>query len=74
MGSNYFVQVVGKKRWYFMKPLYSWMMYPIRNGALAMMTSQKTQAEYHPYMPLQYVDLLPGDMLYNPDWYGVYFH
>ena len=33
-GNNWFIQVVGKKRWYFMDPKYSSQMSPLRGGRL----------------------------------------
>jgi ribosomal protein L16 Arg81 hydroxylase len=33
-----------------------------------MMTGTPKMSELTPYLPVQYADLNPGDMLYNPDW------
>ncbi len=46
---------------------YSAYMYPLRGGKVHMMTSNHMGA-LHDYLPLRYVDLQPGDLLYNPDW------
>jgi hypothetical protein len=65
--NNWFAQVIGRKRWYFMDGKYSKLMKPVRNGEYSMQQS-KLHGEYEPRMPLQYADLQPGDVLYNPDW------
>ena len=33
-----------------------------------MMTGTPKMSEKTPYLPVEYADLNPGDMLYNPDW------
>ena len=33
-----------------------------------MQTGTPKMSEYVSHLPLEYADLLPGDMLYNPDW------
>lgn len=33
-----------------------------------MMTGSREMSQKTDYLPLQYADLNPGDMLYNPDW------
>jgi len=40
-GNNWFVQVIGKKRWYFMDQKYSKYMYPLRGGKVNMMTGNR---------------------------------
>lgn len=67
-GNNYFVQVAGRKRWYFMDPEYSAVMSPLRGGMVNMMTGNREMASLHPHIPLRYADINAGDMLYNPDW------
>jgi len=67
-GNNYFIQVIGKKKWYFMDPEYSALMSPLRGGMVNMNTGNKYMSELHPHIPLRYVDLEAGDLLYNPDW------
>lgn len=68
IGNNYFIQAVGRKRWYFLDPKYSRFLHPLRGGIMNMWTSNPTIHESHDHLPLQFVDLEPGDMLYNPDW------
>jgi len=67
-GNNYFIQVAGRKRWYFMDPEYSAYMSPLRGGVVNMMTGNRKMAELHPHIPLRYADIEAGDLLYNPDW------
>lgn len=69
MGNNWFVQVIGKKRWYFLNPKYSSLFHPLRVGPVAMQVGIKNFDKYHENLPLEYVDLESGDLLYNPDWY-----
>jgi len=33
-----------------------------------MMTGTPKMSEKTPFLPVEYADLNPGDMLYNPDW------
>lgn len=68
MGNNWFIQVAGRKRWWFMDQKYSAYMHPLRGGTVNMQAGNKNMAAYMDSMPLRYVDLRPGDMLYNPDW------
>lgn len=67
-GNNYFIQVVGEKRWYFLDPKYSVYMYPLRGGLVNMMTGNKNMVKLQKYLPIKYGDIKAGDMLYNPDW------
>eukprot|EP00595_Chromulina_sp_UTEXLB2642_P000239 CAMPEP_0196762986 /NCGR_PEP_ID=MMETSP1095-20130614/3169_1 /TAXON_ID=96789 ORGANISM="Chromulina nebulosa, Strain UTEXLB2642" /NCGR_SAMPLE_ID=MMETSP1095 /ASSEMBLY_ACC=CAM_ASM_000446 /LENGTH=219 /DNA_ID=CAMNT_0042115205 /DNA_START=428 /DNA_END=1087 /DNA_ORIENTATION=+ len=67
-GNNWFVQVAGRKRWYFMDTQYSALMYPLRGGKVNMMTGNAAMGKLHDHLPLRYVDLEAGDLLYNPDW------
>ena len=67
-GNNWFVQVFGTKRWYFMDPKYSKVMHPLRGGKVNMMTGNKEMLKYHGNIPLRYADIMAGDLLYNPDW------
>lgn len=67
-GNNWFIQAIGRKRWYFLDPKYSAYMHPLRGGKVNMMTGTPKMSEKTPYLPVEYADLNPGDMLYNPDW------
>lgn len=67
-GNNYFIQVAGKKRWYFLDHEHSAYMYPLRGGKVNMMTGNAEMSKIHDHLPLRYVDLEAGDLLYNPDW------
>jgi hypothetical protein len=66
-GNNWFVQVMGMKRWYFLDPHYSKWTKPIGHGISAMQSSNVKLADHHDRLPLQYADLRAGDLLYNPD-------
>lgn len=76
MGSNYFVQIAGRKRWYYMDPKYSYLFKPLRNGNAAFMLNTElmpfmkeenpNHKEFNSHFPFRYTDLSPGDMLYNP--------
>lgn len=70
MGGNFFIQIVGRKRWYFMDPKFSALFKPLRIGTVAFMINEDYSPWYllHPHLPLRYVDLQPGDMIYNPDY------
>jgi len=70
-GNNWFVQVAGSKRWYFLDQKHSAYMKPMRGGVNSMWTGSKDIGEMQKFLPLKYVDLHAGDMLYNPDfeWY-----
>lgn len=68
IGANYFVQVVGRKRWYFMDPKYSPYLSYVRGGIVHLVASGPSIHEHHDNLPLRYVDLEPGDLLYNPAW------
>jgi hypothetical protein len=67
-GNNWFIQVVGKKRWYFMDPVHSAYMSPLRGGKVNMMTGNRNMVDIHANIPLRYADIQAGDLLYNPDW------
>lgn len=67
-GNNYFIQVAGMKRWYFMDPEYSAVMSPLRGGMVNMMTGNREMSKLHDHIPLRYADIRAGDLLYNPDW------
>lgn len=66
--NNFFVQVAGGKRWYLISPEMSSFLYPVRNGVNSFMTGTKRMVELLNHIPSSYVDLGPGDMLYNPYW------
>jgi hypothetical protein len=67
-GNNWFAQVTGTKRWYFMDPKYSALMFPLRGGKANMMTGSREMSSFHDNLPLRYADVQAGDLLYNPDW------
>ncbi|CAM9515068.1 unnamed protein product, partial [Ectocarpus fasciculatus] len=68
VGNNWFAQVVGKKRWYFIDPVHSSLLSPLRGGKVNMQTSNRNMADLHPHIPMRYADVGAGDLLYNPDW------
>jgi len=67
-GNNWFIQVVGRKRWYFMDPKYSAYMFPLRGGKVNMMTGDRNMGELQKHLHIRHADLEAGDLLYNPDW------
>jgi hypothetical protein len=68
IGNNWFAQVAGTKRWFFMDPKYSSKMSPGRGGKVNMQTTVHNMAELQKHIPLRYADIRTGDLLYNPDW------
>lgn len=67
-GNNWFIQIYGKKRWYFVDQEYSAYMQPQRGGLNNVWTSAGLKmAELQKYLPVKFVDIGPGDLLYNPD-------
>lgn len=68
VGNNWFAQVVGKKRWYFIDPVHSALLSPLRGGKVNMMTGNRNMADLHGHIPMRYADVEAGDLLYNPDW------
>lgn len=66
-GNNYFIQAVGKKRWKFIPQIYSSYMQAGRIGKAGMSAPMKLDA-LEKHLPVRYVDMNPGDMIYNPDW------
>eukprot|EP00968_Pinguiococcus_pyrenoidosus_P028804 scaffold8110_cov267-Pinguiococcus_pyrenoidosus.AAC.2 len=73
LGNNWFVQVVGRKRWYFLDPQYSPYMGPAIGGQNNFQTMLHDLSHVAPHLPIKYVDLEPGDAIYNPDmqWHRV---
>jgi hypothetical protein len=67
-GNNWFAQVTGTKRWYFMDPKYSAMMSPLRGGKVNMQTGNRDMASIIKHVPTRFSDVIAGDLLYNPDW------
>jgi len=70
--SNWFIQVIGTKRWYFLNPRYSSLMSPLRSThviGVLISESRKKILNRFKYLPLSYVDVNEGDMLYVPSWY-----
>lgn len=68
VGNNWFVQVVGKKRWYFIDSVHSALLSPLRGGKVNMQTGNRNMADLHGHIPMRYADVEAGDLLYNPDW------
>ena len=69
-GNNWFIQVIGKKRWYVMAPQHSALMRPIKRTSRLIRPSYPDQIEkYEERFPVLYGDLEAGDMIFNPEWY-----
>lgn len=68
-GTNWFVQVHGSKRWHFLAPRDSPLLLPQRESINSIATSNMYKMEdLHYRLPIRYVELQAGDVLYNPDW------
>lgn len=67
-GNNWFIQVHGHKRWLFVDPVYSAWMHPQRDGIHTMATSSDKMIEMEKYIPVKWVDMEAGDVIYNPAW------
>ena len=77
-GSNLFFQIRGQKKWTFVHPDYSWLMYPMLDRVsffcASFIKNNYDQAYLEQYAPLQkycpkYEAVLdPGDILLNPPW------
>lgn len=69
-GTNWFAQVKGRKRWYVMDPIHSNLMMPFFETTTVFRTSDMSRMnELHDRLPLYWVDLNEGDLLFNPDWW-----
>lgn len=69
-GNNWFIQVVGMKRWYLVEPKNSALMLPTkRTGRLVITSDIDYMTELHDRLPVLYGDVGPGDMIFNPEWY-----
>jgi len=66
--NNWFIQVVGRKRWEFIMPEYSAYAWPLKGGLLNFWTGNKHMDEMSRHVPTEFVDLEPGDVLLNPPW------
>jgi hypothetical protein len=67
-GNNWFIQVAGRKRWEFIMPKHSASLWPLKGGLYNFWNGQKDMAGASPHIPREYVDLGPGDMIFNPPW------
>jgi hypothetical protein len=69
---NLFYQIEGSKRWTLVDPAFSYLTYPVLNpidGFTALCWMDEADAERCPlyrFCPRYEVDLLPGDLLFNP--------
>ena len=69
-GTNWFAQVVGRKKWFLMDPKDSNLMQPFLETTTVFRTTDMAKMnDLHNRLPLYYVDLEPGDLLYNADWW-----
>ena len=69
IGNNYFVKVIGRKRWFFINPNFTKHLNPGRIGQVSFLVRRKNMHLISQHLPLEYTDLEAGDMLYNPDFY-----
>lgn len=63
---NWFVQVVGSKRWFFIDQKYSSWMKPSRVG-IGSFGAQHDLVDKAKYLPVKEITVTAGDLLYNPD-------
>lgn len=68
VGNNWFIQVVGSKKWFFVDQEYSAFLHPVRGGLFNMVTSSVNMSQYMKYIPVKTTTIHAGDFLYNPDW------
>lgn len=69
-GNNWFVQVVGKKRWFVMDPKHSALMLPKKSTSRLIITSDIERIDSIEHrMPVLYGDVEEGDVLFNPEWW-----
>ena len=74
---NFFMMIEGEKKWTFVDPELTWMMYPsIRVGAVAFSSlvffpdqSDPSVYRLYKYCPRYSVHLKPGDVLFDPPWW-----
>lgn len=74
---NFFFMVEGRKKWTFVDPEYTWMLYPSMTAAAlayASLVSFPDQADLSHYRLYKYcprfsVTLESGDVLFNPPWW-----
>jgi hypothetical protein len=62
-GNNYFVQVVGTKKWEFIAPEYSPFMSPLKGGIFNMWNGNPDMEDLQHYIPSMETTLYAGDML-----------
>ena len=76
IGNNWFAQVAGGKRWFFLDQKHTAWLKPMRAGVNSFFTGATDMQELQKYLPTQYADLQAGDLLYNPDfmWHAVVNH
>lgn len=81
-GNNLFFQIHGRKRWTFVHPDHTWLLYPLVNqtcqtlvSPLAMLMGRRYDIDYirthfplFEFCPRHEVTLEPGDVLFNPTW------
>ena len=80
-GNNLFFMVRGQKKWTFVHPDYTWLIYPLLNDPMKYILSEimpevislpEAIDKIYPlwkYCPKQTVVLEPGDILLSPSWY-----
>jgi hypothetical protein len=66
--NNWFIQVVGKKRWEFLMPEYSPYLWPMKGGVVNFWNGNENMARDSEHLPREFVVLSPGDVLLNPPW------
>ena len=76
--NNFFYQVDGTKRWYFIDPYDNYLCSPMMMRGIGVRfylglypdDYDKSMMPAFKYCPYFYTDLQPGDMVFNPPWWG----
>ncbi len=80
-GNNLFFMLRGQKKWTFVHPDYTWLMYPVLNDPMRYILSEivpevsclpEVMDKIYPlwkYCPKSTIVLEPGDILLSPSWY-----
>jgi hypothetical protein len=66
--NNWFIQVVGRKRWEFLMPEHSPYLWPLKGGMVNFWNGNENMARDSEHLPREFVILNPGDVLLNPPW------
>jgi len=76
IGGNWFIQVHGGKRWWFVDQEHADLLLPLRIGKIAFHSSRDNMIDVQQHIPTKYADVMAGDLLFNPDyeWHAIQNH